>query len=86
MRLALIIVALGAIAVALVHIRRAEMAVRYDIQRLQARQVRLRRRIWDQQVTIGRLTGPEELRRRAIAMGEWEGGFAPPQVAFGEGE
>lgn len=64
MRLATIILALGAIAVGLVHLRRAEMVARYEVQQLQVTQVRLRRTLWDQQVRLSRLMTPAELRRR----------------------
>ncbi len=68
MRLGLIIVLLAGIAVAVVHIRRAEDASRHEIQRLRIRQVSLRRKLWDQQARMGRLAAPAELRRRADRM------------------
>jgi len=68
MRLALVIIALGAIAVSMVQIRRGETTARHEAQSLQRRQVSLRRRLWDQQIRLGQLTGPQELRRRADRM------------------
>ena len=68
MRLACVIVILGAIAVGLVHLRRCEMAARHQMHQLQAAEVRLRRDFWDQQVRLGRLMSPGEVRRRAAAL------------------
>ena len=68
MRLGLVIVLLAGTAVALVHIRRAEIGDRHEIQRLQMRQVKLRRRLWDQQIRLGLFTTPEEIRRRIEEM------------------
>jgi len=64
-RISLIIVALAAIAVGLVHLRREQTRVAYQTQRAQIRQVELRRRLCDQQVELGRLTNPQCVRRRA---------------------
>jgi len=68
MRLALIIVSLAATAVGLVHLRRAETSAAHEIQAQRAAQVELRRRLWDQQVELGWLTAPHEVRRRADEM------------------
>ena len=76
MRLALVIVLLGAVAVALVHIRRAEMSARHEVQQLQADQVKVRRRLWDQQVHLSGLMSPALLRRQAAELdlieADWE--------------
>lgn len=69
MRLALIIALLTAIAVGLVHVRRAEIGARHEAQRLQLRQVRLRRQLWAQQGRLGRLTAPRRVRQRVRDMG-----------------
>ena len=63
-RLAAMILILAGIAVSLVHIRRSEIVVRHEIQHLQMQRVSLRRKLWDQQVRIGYLTAPREIRRR----------------------
>ncbi len=63
-RLAAMILILAGIAVSLVHIRRSEIVVRHEIQHLQMQRVSLRRTLWDQQVRIGYLTAPREIRRR----------------------
>lgn len=68
MRLAFVIISLTVIAVALIHIRRTELAARCEIQRLQLEQVTLRRTMWDQQVRMGHLTAPSEVHRRAEQM------------------
>ena len=67
-RLVIVTIALAAIAMALVSIRRQEAWVRHDIQRRQQRQMALRRRLWDQRVRIGQLVAPAEVRRRAQEM------------------
>jgi hypothetical protein len=68
MRLAIIIVALTAIAVTLIHLRRGELAMACETQRLQMEQVTLRRTMWDQQVRLGRLLAPPEVKRRSEEM------------------
>ena len=68
MRLALIIILLAVIALGLVHIRRMESTARCEIHRLRLQQTMLRRRVWDQQVRLGYLTAPTEIRRRADVM------------------
>jgi len=65
MRLAVVIVVLATIAATLVHLRRDRITVAHDIQRLQSEQVELRRKMWDQQVRLGYLAAPREVRRRA---------------------
>ena len=54
--------------VTLVHIRRAEMTARHEIQTQQIRQVKLRRKLSDQQVRLGYLTSPAEVDKRAERM------------------
>jgi len=83
-RLAVVIAALAAVAVTLVHLRRQEIAVRHEIQQLQTREVSLRRKLWDQQARLGRLTAPSEVRRRADELilgkgGAWRGTALSPQ-------
>ena len=68
MRIVLIIVAVAAIGVCLVGIRRGEISARHEIQQLQLRHVSLRRQLWDQQVTLGRLTSPRSVGKRASEM------------------
>ncbi len=68
MRLGLVIAALAMVAVGLVQIRRAEIAARHEIQRLETQQISLRRTLWDQQIRLGYLTAPREVRRRAGQM------------------
>jgi len=62
-RFSLVIVTLAAIAVALVHIRQAETRAHHAVHRLQMEQIHLRRRLYDQQAILGRLTAPREVRR-----------------------
>ena len=68
MRLAAVIIALGAIALAMVHMRLAEISARHERQRLLVDMVELRRVLFDQQVRLSNLTDPAELRRRAEAL------------------
>ena len=68
MRLGIVIIVLAAIAVGLVQIRRAEMTTRHQIQSLRSAQVKIRRTLWGQQVRMGELTAPQQVRRRAAEM------------------
>lgn len=65
MRFAMVIVSLTAIALGLIHLRRAELVARYQIQQIEDRQEQLRRRLQGQQVRLSRLVAPAEVRRRA---------------------
>ena len=69
MRMVVIILALGAIAITLVHVRHTQTLTRHEIQKLQEEQIKLRRTLWDQQVQMGYVFSPTELRRRAEEMG-----------------
>lgn len=68
MRIAFIIIGLTAIAVGLVHIRRQEVALGYEIQQLQSRHISLRREIWSRQVRMGHLMAPRAVRQRSEVM------------------
>ena len=83
MRISLVIAALAAIAVGMVHIRRSETRANYQIQQLQVDQVYLRRKLYDQQADLGRLISPQQVRER---MGKLDVRLtnrviAPPAVA-----
>ena len=65
MKLAMVFVCLAAVAAALVHVRRTRTQLRNEIHRLESQQIRLRRDLWDQQVGMGWLLAPAEVRRRA---------------------
>ena len=65
MKLAMVVVCLAAIAAGLVHVRRTRTQLRNEIHRLHSQQIRLRRDLWDQQVGLGWLLAPAEVRRRA---------------------
>jgi hypothetical protein len=60
----IIIFALGAIALSLVHLRRRETVASHEVQRLHLQQVVLRRKLWDQQVRLGYLTDPKLVHER----------------------
>ena len=64
MRTVIVIFALGAIALSLVHLRRRQIVASHEIQRLRLRQVVLRRKLWDQQVRLGYLTDPKVVHER----------------------
>ncbi|HUS92736.1 MAG TPA: hypothetical protein VM695_12840 [Phycisphaerae bacterium] len=68
MRIALIILALAAVAVGMVHLRRAETKANHEIHRLQLQQIGLRRTLYDQQAALGCLTAPRQVRQRAERM------------------
>ena len=68
MRISLVIVVLAAVTVGMVHLRRAETRVHHQVHRLQVRQIRLRRALYDQQAILGCLTAPGQVRRRAELM------------------
>ena len=68
MRFAAIILTLAAVAVGMVHLRRAETRANHEIHRLQLRQIALRRKLYDQQAILGGLTAPNQVRRRAELM------------------
>ena len=68
MRTAFIIIGLTAIAVGLVHIRRQEVVLRHEIQRMQSEHTALRREIWDRQVQIGHLLAPRAVKQRSETM------------------
>jgi len=59
-----LVVAMAAIAVGLIDLRGAERTARYEAQRLQFRQVELRRKLWDQQIELGELTAPRRVREQ----------------------
>jgi len=84
MRLALVIVALAGIAVGLVHIRRAEMSVRHEIQCLRLQQISLRRRLWDQQVRLGEIMAPARVRLLAKRLGMVMPGEMPLYVELAD--
>jgi hypothetical protein len=68
MRLTLLIVALAAIAVGLVHLRRREIAVRHEVQQVQIRRIYLRREVARQEVEIGRLLAPPSVAHRVATL------------------
>jgi len=59
-----LVVAMTAIAVGLIDLRGEERTARHEAQRLQLRQVELRRKLWDQQLELGELTAPGRVREQ----------------------
>lgn len=68
MRLAVVIIALAAIAVGLVHTRRMQTGARHELQKLENQQIALKRQLQDQQVQLGWLTSPSEIHRKAAEL------------------
>jgi hypothetical protein len=68
MRIAFLIISMTLIAVALVHIRRAELPLRHEMQCLETQHAALRRDLWDRQMRLGYQTTPQAVQFRADAM------------------
>lgn len=90
MKLAIVIVCLAAIATGVVHMRHARRRLGNEVQTLQSRQIVLRRELWEQQIHLGWLVAPAELRRRTQEMdlplvekGRLPGETPPPAVGAG---
>ena len=83
MRLHLVIVALAAIAVGLVHIRRNEISANHRIQQLQVKQIYQRRKLYDEQVKLGKRIAPKKVRGQMedLDIGLTGRVVAPPTVA-----
>lgn len=60
--------ALAAVAVGMIYIRRAETRAHHEVYRLKLEQAHLRLRVYDQQAELGRLTAPKDVRQRAEKM------------------
>ena len=69
MRLAWVIVLLVAVAAATGLLRVRRIATQADVYRLEARRLRLRRRVWDQQLRLAQLKAPREVELRALSWG-----------------
>ena len=65
LRIGFLIVSLAAIGAAVVSVRAEQTQVRAELQRLDARRLEVRRRLWDQQVRLGELTAPKPTLWRA---------------------
>ena len=63
LRLAWIIVAMGAISATLVHLRCRQIQARAEMHHLEASRLQVHRALWDQQIRLGDLTSPPNLRR-----------------------
>ena len=64
MRTAIAIIVLTGVAIAMVHMRRQDSAVRHEIQRLQLKQISLRRTLWDQHAVLACRTNPRTIEKR----------------------
>ncbi len=65
MRFVFVIIVVAAIAVAMVHLRGEEFACRHELQAQRIRQDELRKRLWEQQVQLGKLIETERIRNLA---------------------
>jgi hypothetical protein len=68
MRFVFIILFACLISTSLVYLRREQMLVRHDRQRIDTRHAELRREIWSRQVEIGHALTPAAIRDRSEAM------------------
>ncbi len=64
MRTAIAIMVLTTVAIAMVHMRRQDARVRHEIQRLQLKQISLRRTLWDQHAVLAGRTNPRTIEKR----------------------
>lgn len=63
LRLAWLILLMSATAAGIVYARLQQNAVITQAQKLEAERLRVRRLLWDQQIRLGELAVPEEIRR-----------------------
>jgi hypothetical protein len=63
MRLAWIIIGLTAISATVVHLRCRQSQTRTEMYALESQRVQVRRTLWEQQVRLGDLTSPQNIRR-----------------------
>ncbi len=69
MRIAFLIIAMVALTVGLVQMRRAEIRTYHQLRQLEARQAMLTRRLGNQQAQLAALTQQQALWQRAQKMG-----------------
>jgi hypothetical protein len=63
MRLAWIIIGLTAISATVVHMRCRQSQARTEMYVLESQRVQVRRTLWEQQVRLGDLTSPQNIRK-----------------------
>jgi len=63
MRWAMVIIAMAAVAMGVVHVERELVRHRYEMRQSDREYVRLRRALWDQQVQLGQVTSPTRIRQ-----------------------
>ena len=85
LRLMIIIVAVAAIAVGLVYLRREEAQVSYETHRCLSRQTALRRKLWDQRLEIGHLVAPAQVRNRMRRMALDMSNENEPRIRLADG-
>ncbi|HNX26091.1 MAG TPA: hypothetical protein PKK48_01660 [Phycisphaerae bacterium] len=68
MRIATVIIGITAIAVCLVMMRREDVRLRHELQKIQTQHAAVKRDIWDRHVEMGHLLTPASIRFRADAM------------------
>jgi len=66
MRLAWILVGLSAISASVVHLRCRQIQWRAEMQHLDNERLLVRRTLWDQQLRLGDLTTPQNIRRLTL--------------------
>lgn len=68
MRISLVIIGIAAIAVCLVLIRREDIRLRHELQKIQIQHTAIKRDVWDRHVELGHLLTPAAIKYRADAM------------------
>lgn len=88
MRLAWIIIGLAAISATVVHLRCRQSQNRTEMQTLDSQRVQVRRTIWEQQLRMGDLTSPQNIRRltvdwplEVLRPGDWDSAPVAKQPA-----
>jgi len=79
-RAVFLLVAFGALALGLVHIRTLQTRAAATAVRMELKQVEARRRLWAIQARVARLRTPDEIRNRVIRFDESVVPPAPPQA------
>lgn len=69
MKFSLVIMAVAAIAIGIIHIRRTELSISHELQSLELQGIKYRRQIWQKQVDLGHVISPPTIKQQVTAMG-----------------
>ncbi len=75
MRVAWVIILLAAVGAGLANLRTRQIAAQARMVRLEAARLKVRRRLWDQQLRLGRLRRPKSIELRCL---DWALELRPP--------